>query len=187
MKSICIFGAGGFASEVFCILDNRGYRVEEPFLEQHNEHLFDLHKHLAVIAVGSPQLREKIASKIIGDYLEVSGTTCKFLSRSISIGEGQVICDGCILTCNIQIGRLCQLNLATTIGHDCVIGDYFTTAPGVHISGNCTIGNRVYFGTNSCVIEGITICDDVVIGAGAVVVKDIIEPGTYVGVPARKI
>ena len=46
------------------------------------------------------------------------------------------------------------------------------------------LGNRVSVGTNATILP-VTICDDVVIGAGAVVTKDITEPGIYVGNPAR--
>lgn len=46
------------------------------------------------------------------------------------------------------------------------------------------IGNRVSIGSNATILAG-QICDDVVIGAGAVVVKDITEPGIYAGNPAR--
>lgn len=48
------------------------------------------------------------------------------------------------------------------------------------------IGNRVSIGTNATIL-GVNICDDVVIGAGSVVSKDITEPGIYAGVPARKL
>jgi acetyltransferase-like isoleucine patch superfamily enzyme len=46
------------------------------------------------------------------------------------------------------------------------------------------IGNRVSIGTNSTILP-VSICDDVVVGAGAVVTRDITEPGFYVGNPAR--
>jgi acetyltransferase-like isoleucine patch superfamily enzyme len=46
------------------------------------------------------------------------------------------------------------------------------------------LGNRVSIGTNATILP-VTICDDAVIGAGAVVTKDIKEPGIYVGNPAR--
>ena len=48
------------------------------------------------------------------------------------------------------------------------------------------LGNKVYVGSNSTILP-ISICDDVVIGAGSVVTKDIIQPGTYAGNPARKL
>jgi acetyltransferase-like isoleucine patch superfamily enzyme len=50
---------------------------------------------------------------------------------------------------------------------------------------NTTLGNRVSVGTNATVMP-VTICDDVVVGAGAVVTKDISEPGFYVGNPAKR-
>ncbi len=46
------------------------------------------------------------------------------------------------------------------------------------------IGNKVSIGTNSTILP-VTICDNVVIGAGSVVTKDIKEPGIYAGNPAR--
>ena len=51
---------------------------------------------------------------------------------------------------------------------------------------NVDIGRFVSIGSNVTVLP-VSICDHVVIGAGAVVTKDIIEPGTYVGNPARKL
>jgi len=45
----------------------------------------------------------------------------------------------------------------------------------------------VYFGTNSCVRQKITICDNVTIGMGGVVVKNITEPGVYIGNPVQKL
>ena len=47
-----------------------------------------------------------------------------------------------------------------------------------------TIGNDVSIGTNATILP-VTICDNVVVGAGSVVTKDIDEPGIYAGNPAR--
>ncbi|MAE39125.1 MAG: UDP-3-O-(3-hydroxymyristoyl)glucosamine N-acyltransferase [Euryarchaeota archaeon] len=89
---------------------------------------------------------------------------------------------------------ICEL---VSVGEDCFIshGVMFINDP-FRIGGpargdqtqwkETTIGNRVSIGTNATLMP-VTICDDVVIGAGAVVTKDIIESGTYVGNPARKI
>jgi UDP-3-O-[3-hydroxymyristoyl] glucosamine N-acyltransferase len=88
---------------------------------------------------------------------------------------------------DVKIGKHAHLNLHTTIGHDCRIGDYFTTAPGVKVSGNCNLGDCVYLGTNSSIREKINICNNVTIGLGSGVVKHILEPGTYVGLPTKKI
>jgi acetyltransferase-like isoleucine patch superfamily enzyme len=88
---------------------------------------------------------------------------------------------------------ICEL---VTIGDDCFIShgamfinDLFQDG-GPSPSGrrdlwkSTTIGNDVSIGTNSTILP-VTICDDVVIGAGSVVTKDITEPGVYAGNPAR--
>jgi acetyltransferase-like isoleucine patch superfamily enzyme len=87
---------------------------------------------------------------------------------------------------------ICEL---VVIGDDCFIShgamfinDLFAT--GGPAGGNqelwqrTQIGNRVSIGTNATILP-VTICDSVVVGAGAVVTKDITEPGIYVGNPAR--
>ena len=103
----------------------------------------------------------------------------------------------------VKIGRrskvqshsfVCEL---VTIGDDCVIahGVMFINDP-FHIGGpahgdralwkETRIGNHVSIGSNATILPA-TICDRVVIGAGAVVTKDITEPGIYAGNPARKL
>jgi acetyltransferase-like isoleucine patch superfamily enzyme len=87
---------------------------------------------------------------------------------------------------------ICEL---VTIGESCFVGhgvmfinDTFST--GGAAGGNTklwkptTIGNHVSIGSNATILP-VTICDDVVIGAGAVVTKDITEPGFYAGNPTR--
>jgi len=89
---------------------------------------------------------------------------------------------------------VCEL---VAIGNDCFVGhgvmfinDLF--AEGRPAGGDSsqwkstTIGNHVSIGSNATILP-ITICENVVIGAGAVVTKNIVEPGVYAGNPARKI
>lgn len=201
MKKLCIFGAGGFAHEVFWLARQCG-KDPVAFIDVHpgddyhgvkveGEDFFNPKKHTAVVAVGNPKVRKKIVDQIIARYGDVLFETLvhpstNLMSPSIVIGEGSVICANCILTCDIQLGHSSQLNLSTTIGHDTVAGPYFTTAPGVHISGKVRAGEKVYLGTNASTVEDISICDDVTIGAAACVSKDITESGIYVGIPARK-
>lgn len=89
---------------------------------------------------------------------------------------------------------ICEL---VSIGSDCFIGhgvmfinDLFTK--GKPAGGDSSfwkstsIGNNVSIGSNATILP-ISICENVVIGAGAVVTKDINEPGVYAGNPAKKI
>jgi acetyltransferase-like isoleucine patch superfamily enzyme len=54
-----------------------------------------------------------------------------------------------------------------------------------YIYGRIIIGNNVFVGTNTIIMPGVSIGDNVVIGAGSVVTKDLIKPGVYVGSPAK--
>ncbi|MCG7508155.1 acyltransferase [Mesorhizobium retamae] len=87
---------------------------------------------------------------------------------------------------------ICEL---VTIGEDCFIGhgvmfvnDTFSIggpARGDRTQWRSTmIGSNVSIGSNATIMP-VSICDNVVIGAGAVVVKDIVEPGVYAGNPAK--
>ncbi|NBP57047.1 hypothetical protein EBU71_11055 [bacterium] len=58
--------------------------------------------------------------------------------------------------------------------------------PGSIISGNVTIGDNFYLGTNSSIREKLNICDDVVVGLNSGVIHNIQESGVYVGTPSVK-
>ena len=77
-----------------------------------------------------------------------------------------------------------------SIGNDCkILSDVTIGIQGRYdIKGAPTIGDRVYIGSGARIIGNISVADDVVIGANAVVVKDITEPGiTVAGNPAKKV
>lgn len=118
------------------------------------------------------------------------GNNC-FIGPFVEIQKTVVIGNDCKIQSHSFI---CEL---VNIGHNCFIGHGVmfindTFAQGFPANGNknllqkTTIGNRVSIGSNATILP-VTICDNVVIGAGAVVVKDILEEGKYVGNPARKI
>ena len=92
-----------------------------------------------------------------------------------------------VIAINIIIGKHSQFDTAATIGHDTIIGAYFTAGPYSFVSGDCLIGNHVYLGGGARIKQKIKICDNVIIGMGSIVVNDITEPGTYIGIPAKKI
>jgi sugar O-acyltransferase (sialic acid O-acetyltransferase NeuD family) len=205
MKSdtVAIFGTGGFAREVACILHDLGrgdrivafhepdevYRAREILgVAVRPQSAFDPTKHRAVVGIGNPAIRQKVVGELpAGTMFETLIHPTAVMSQWVDVGPGSIICAGCVLTCQISIGAHCHLNLNTTVGHDCTFGDFCTVAPGVNISGNCDFGMRVDVGTQASFRQHIRVCDDAVIGMGTVVVRDIVEAGTYVGVPAKKV
>ena len=195
MKESVIIGAGGFASEIRaglegintkCFIDKEYLKGEENVYAIED---LDTKTQKAIVCIGDPLLRSKMIEKLPKDleYFTFIDPTAQIHGDNVIIGEGSIICAGTIITTNVNIGKHAHLNLLSTIGHDTIIGDYFTTAPGAKISGNCLIGDRVYFGTNSSVRQKVKITDDVTIGLNAGVVKNIEESGIYVGVQVKKI
>lgn len=207
-RKLCIVGAGGFGREVLSSFKDSfiaaGIQIEKEivFMDDHEKYKgakvlgvdvirtsdFVPSAYDVVIAVGDPFTRKRIAENLpeTTSFKTLIHPTA-IVMEDCEIGEGSIITAQSIVTCNISIGKHSQLNLHTTVGHDCTIGDYFTTAPGTHISGECRIGDCVYFGTNASIRQGVSVCDEVTIGMGGVVVKHISEKGVYIGNPLKKL
>lgn len=207
-RKLCIFGTGGFARESLLVwidsLVDSGYDYREYVVFMENDDDFDASEimgipvirqssylaseHLLIVAVGDPASRKNIIDQFPVDteYASLIHPTA-VMSDWVEFGHGAIVTAGTIVTCNVKLGNHAQLNLHTTIGHDCAIGDFFTTAPGAKISGNCNFGDKVYIATNAGVRQGIDITSDVTIGMGAQVVKRIDSPGVYVGSPAKQL
>ncbi|UQB70360.1 acetyltransferase [Epilithonimonas zeae] len=208
IKKICIIGAGGFGREIYYSYSNffsilEIQKNEIFFMDDNLDKLiknqtkfpimsfdeFNSQEYHVIIGVGNPLTRKSIVERLPTDtsYLTLIHENALIMDDENIIGEGGIVTAGSIITTNVMIGKHSQINLNTTIGHDCIIGDYFTTAPGVNISGDCKFGNNVYFGTNATVKNGVEICDNVTIGMGAVVTKNIHQEGVYIGNPLRKL
>lgn len=142
-----------------------------------------------LVAIGDPKIRKKVVDGL--DMWRNKGWHYFSLAcldfGPVFTGEGAIICPGTQITVNVRIEEHVIINLNCTVGHDSTIGRFTTLSPGVHVSGNVTIGEGCYIGSGAVIREGVRICDGVTIGAGAVVVKNINEAGTYIGVPAKKI
>ncbi|WP_160309512.1 acetyltransferase [Lysobacter capsici] len=201
MKNIAIYGAGGFAREVLILLEDMGLAARVSALYESDDiwtqrrvggiqtlpiSRFEPSDTDMILAVGSPQARQRMRESLPAQtqYPTLVHPNAK-VHRSTSLGEGSIVCEGCIVTCDIRIGRHVNLDRMTTIGHDSVLGDFVTAAPAVVVSGNCMVGASTYLGTNSCLREKISIPADSIIGMGAVVISSLTAPGVYVGNPAR--
>ena len=142
---------------------------------------------MMMVAVSDPKHREEIVKRLPKKtrYFKFIHPTAEIFAKDVEIGEGSFIGAYSILTTNIKIGNHAILNRGNQIGHDTTIGNYFTAMPGAIVSGNVVIGDNVYLGTNSTIIEKKQLSHNIIIGANGVVVKDIVSPGTYVGVPTK--
>jgi len=79
-----------------------------------------------------------------------------------------------------------KVNMGAQIHHDCRIGSFSTIAPGACLLGAVTVGEEVFVGANATVLPHRRVGSHAVVGAGAVVTKDVPEGATVTGVPARE-
>jgi sugar O-acyltransferase (sialic acid O-acetyltransferase NeuD family) len=189
---LALFGYGGHAREVAVqIGQNVTFFVDDEFSNESAKPISDFkpENYLMMIAVANSKEREKIVKRLPSNtkYFTFVHPTVLSMDNNIEIGEGSFIGAYSILTTNIKVGKHSILNRGNQIGHDSIIGDYFSAMPGAIVSGNVILGESVYMGTNSSIKEKIQVCSNVTIGSNATVIKNIIIGGTYVGVPVKKI
>lgn len=145
--------------------------------------------HDIFVAIGNNKTREKVQSQ-----LEMAGASiptlihpCAILGTKVEVGVGTVIMAGVVINCCGKIGKGCIVNTGAIIDHDNVIEDYVHISPGVNLAGTVSVGRSSWIGIGAAIRNNINIAGGCIIGAGAVVVKDITKPGIYMGVPARRI
>ncbi len=210
MNDLVIYGSGGFAREVLQLV--RDINAEAPmwnvlgFLDDATDqegqpaiHGFPVlggaswlaanaHTHV-VLAIGSPSAKKKVAAKVAvaGAPLATLVHPGAWVGEEVEIGAGSVICAGTIVTTDIKIGSSVIINLACTIGHDSTLEDFVTIAPGVNVSGNVIVGEGCDLGTGCSIIQGLHVGGWSIVGAGAVVVRDLARNVTAVGAPAKPI
>jgi sugar O-acyltransferase (sialic acid O-acetyltransferase NeuD family) len=187
---LALFGHGGHAREVAAQINKEVvFFVDDDFVTEKTLPIssFNPDEYIMMIAIADCEERKKIVEKLPQNttYFTFIHPTVQIMDENVFIGEGSFIGANSILTTNIKLGKHSILNRGNQIGHDTIIGNYFSAMPGAIVSGNVFIGERVYIGTNSSIKEKTQICGSVKIGSNATVVKNIITSGIYVGVPAK--
>ncbi len=141
------------------------------------------------IAVGNNAVREKLLlnAENLGSVIPILIHPNAVVSANVILGSGTVVMAGTVINCGSTIGKGCIINTAASIDHDCNIDDFVHISPGVHIAGTVNIGKNTWVGIGANTINNINIVGECIIGAGSIVVKDILKSGIYVGNPVRRI
>lgn len=186
-QKLVIYGAGGLGREIFSLINrdyhdewetigfiddgiNEGVNVEglpvfsKSFLASHS------YKKLAVVfGIANPQIKKAIYEKIINiDNLIFPKIIAKsaIIDEEAFVEEGTVVADNCWISTNVSLGRFCFLNVGNVIGHDAKIGDFSSIMPLSSISGFVNIGECTLVGARAFVLQGLTVGENCVIGAG---------------------
>ena len=199
-----VIGANGLAKQVLPLYNGNPRVIFFDDTEEAEENLYEhkivhdlkwVREHTLIgepvnfsICIGNPKWREYFYYLLI----DMGATPINILSELSSIQErseidtGNIFLDFSLVETDVKIGKGNLINCYAGLFHDVQIGEFKEIMPGAKILGGAKIGNSCRIGTNATILPQIHICSNVVIGAGAVVTKNITEPGTYIGIPARK-
>jgi sugar O-acyltransferase (sialic acid O-acetyltransferase NeuD family) len=141
------------------------------------------------VGIGNNVTRQKVQENLetLGAEIPVLIHPTAVIGEQVEIKNGTALMAGAIVNCCTRIGKGSIVNTGSTIDHDNVIGDFTHISPGAHLAGTVKVGLGSWIGIGSTISNNVAITDNCKIGAGALVVKDITEPGVYVGVPVRRI
>jgi len=209
--NIAIYGAGGFGKEVACLIDrinaNGGDWNLIGFFDDSKptgmavsrygtvlggmDLLSSFAEPLAIaIAINDNKavrrIRESISNPNVTFPNLVDPSLFLVDRQTFKMGEGNVIQNDCMISCDVSIGSFNLINDHVVIGHDNVIGNFNGLMPAAHLSGGITIGDNNLLGVASVVLQGMTIGSGVTLGANSVLMTQPRDNATYLGVPAKK-
>ena len=203
-KNLILIGGGGHCKSVIEVAESAGYtivgildRPEEvgkkvlayEVIGVDDDITQYVDKAEFVITVGfikNPTLRIKLYNKILqaGGKLATLIASTAHVSKYAVLGAGTVVMHQAIVNAGAVIGDNTIINTFANIEHDAHIGNQCHISTGAMVNGDCVVGDNCFIGSQSVLANAISICPDVVIGAGSLVRKSIDKEGIYSGNPA---
>lgn len=109
-----------------------------------------------------------------------------FVSKSVELGNGNVVASHCAIHANVKIGNFCTFSGLTTIGHDTIIKNNVFTGTHVCIGSSVKINDYNFLGQNSTISTNVQINEENILGLGCCVHKKIKDTKkVFIGNPAR--
>lgn len=207
MKSLLIWGAGdqgtvalecALAMNVYESIDFLGLKEKErrdiPGYVIYSERETVVDELLkaydeVIVATGDNNLREQKTALLTSRGIVMPNLIhpTAVVSPSARIAAGCTVLANAVIHTNASVGMGCIVNTASIVEHDCVIGDFVNLSPKTAMAGHTKIGNKSFLGIGCTIIDAITVGKEAVIGAGAVVIRDVPEHAVVSGVPAKGI
>jgi sugar O-acyltransferase (sialic acid O-acetyltransferase NeuD family) len=204
MAEVVVFGTGDFAriAAVYLREDSEhdvvAFAVDDQYRDVDEllglpvvpaEGLAESHppdRYAALVAVGFSRVnraRAAVYDRMKGLGYELITYVHSSVRRfpETELGDNCFVFEENVLQPFVRIGNDVVLWSGNHIGHDSRIGDHTFIASHVVVSGNCTIGARCFIGVNATFRDGLTVGDDVVVGAGALLLRDAEAGSVYPG------
>jgi UDP-3-O-[3-hydroxymyristoyl] glucosamine N-acyltransferase len=103
------------------------------------------------------------------------------------IGRGSFVAPYSTILLNARIGNHCIVEAYCLIAHYSELKDNVIVHAGSMIAGKTTVGSNTVFQFKASALPGLTICENVEVGATSTITKDIAQGGVYLGTPARRV
>lgn len=208
-KKLIIVGAGEFGEIAYEYFSDdspyevTAFAVEKDYRERDNlrglpvidfeemENIYPPSEYEAFVAITYVKLNR--ARRKLYDICKQKGYKCAtyvssraFVWKNAEIGENSFVFEGNTIQYHVKIGNNVILWSGNHIGHRTVIEDDVWVTSHDVISGFCHIGRGSFIGVNASVGDNVSVAEDVIVGAGAVTVKDLDQKaGVYIGSPAK--
>jgi sugar O-acyltransferase (sialic acid O-acetyltransferase NeuD family) len=140
-----------------------------------------------VIGVGDNRVRQSLAKRFGWVTWLTARHPSSWIDSSVVLQGGSVVFAGAVVQPDAIIGEHAILNTGCTVDHDCRIGAFAHLGPGVHLCGDVSVEEGVLVGVGAVVRPGIRVGRWSIVGAGAVVVRDVPAGCTVTGVPAKRL
>ena len=193
---LLILGAGGHAQEILGIVKSIptislfGF-VDETLQSPNTIYGFPVFMQIPdgdfhfICGVGNPFIKEYFESKILDKLCDPVIHSSSIVMCDVRIEKGVLIGANCSLTTDISIGQSTSINSNCVISHNCRVGKRCHLSGGTVLSGNIVIEDNVYVGSNATIIPKIHVGEGAIVGAGAVVTKDVAPYAIVAGCPAK--
>ena len=138
--------------------------------------------------IKNPEKRVRIFETVkkYGGKLPVVISPKAYVSPSAIIKEGTIIMHNSLVNAKAEIGKGCIINTGALIEHEAIIGDFCHISTHAIVNGQVNIGKNSFIGSNSVIANNVSLPEQIIVAAGACILKSPAETGTYIGNPAIK-
>lgn len=209
-RNLVIIGAGGHAKVIMDIVEKENkYRIvglidsfkkKGDFILNHRvigtendlEELMEKYDFdMGIIAIGNNWTRKLFHKKISSQFPEFKFASAVHpnatVGKNCSIGYGTVIMPGAIINSDSIVKNFCIINSDALLEHDCYMENYSSLAPKSALAGGVRLGECSVIGMGAVVLQTLSIGNDCIIGASALINKNVKKNSMVYGIPGKVI
>lgn len=207
LQKLIIIGAGGFGREMYAwaeqslqfgrewtikgfLDDNLEALVNRPSPGRILSRICDYEpqaEDVFICAMGQPAVKRRCSELMAsrgGQFTRLIHRSA-VLGHEVVLSEGVVLCPYTIVSANNRLGRGVAINLHSSVDHDATVGDWCQINCHCDLTGGAVLEEEVFLGSHASVLPGVRVGARTVVGAGAIVNRDLPPDVTAVGMPAR--